>query len=89
MSKHQQAVLKLVAACLISGALVTMLFTVSVMAINGTVDLKDSATSLFVGSLVGNISGLLQAPLVWYFGHSIVSKGKTSQNTSGAEDDDR
>lgn len=83
MTKSELNMIKMIAANLVSIALVCLLSAVSIMAISGSVDLKDSATSLFVGSLVGNICGLLQAPLVWYFGHSVMTKGATHQNTNG------
>lgn len=59
---------KAYAAHTIAIMLVLLLGLVSVLAISGIVDLEKPAVSLFVGSLVGLVSGLLSAPLVFYYG---------------------
>lgn len=59
---------KSMAAHVIAVLLVLLMCVVAVMSISGAVDLTNPAVSLFVGSLVGLIAGLLASPLVWYYG---------------------
>lgn len=60
--------MKSLAAHAIAVLLTLLMAVVSIMAISGMVDLTNPAVSLFVGSLVGLLAGLLAAPLVWYYG---------------------
>lgn len=62
------AQMKAATAHVIAVLLVLLLGVVSVMSISGRVDLSNPAVSLFVGSLVGLVAGLLASPLVFYFG---------------------
>ena len=78
--------IKMIAANLIAIMLVILLTIISVLSISGSVDLRDSTTSLFVGSLVGNICGLLQAPLVWYFGQAIAKSNSPDNDLAPGED---
>lgn len=83
VTKTEAMKMKMITANVVALMLVIMLGIISVMAISGYVDLTNPATSLFVGSLIGNICGLLAPPLVWYFGHSVQTKGISHQNTNG------
>lgn len=60
--------MKAIASHVIAVMLVLLMCTVAIMSISGAVDLTNPAVSLFVGSLVGLIAGLLASPLVWYYG---------------------
>lgn len=64
--KHQS--MKALTGHIIAVLLVVLLGIVSIMSISGAVDLSNSAVSLFVGSLVGLVAGLLSSPLVFYYG---------------------
>lgn len=68
MSQQKMEQLKAAAAHIIAVLLVLLMCTVAIMSISGAVDLTNPAVSLFVGSLVGLIAGLLASPLVWYYG---------------------
>lgn len=74
MTKRQLGMIKMIAANVIAIILVMLLSATMLMAMSGAVDLKDPTTSMLVGSFIGNICGLLQAPLVWYFGQAVISK---------------
>lgn len=74
LTKQHLNMIKMIAANIIAIMLVVLLSAVVLLAMSGMVDLKDSTTSMFVGSLIGNVCGLLQAPLVWYFGHAVINK---------------
>ena len=60
--------MKAATAHVIAILLVLLMATVAIMSISGAVDLTNPAVSLFVGSLVGLLAGLLASPLVWYYG---------------------
>lgn len=64
--KHQS--MKALTGHIIAVLLVLLMMAVSILSILGEVDLANPAVSLFVGSLVGTISGLLASPLVFYYG---------------------
>lgn len=68
MTGPQAQRMKDIAAHIIAVLLVLLMFAVAIMSISGAVDLTNPAVSLFVGSLVGLIAGLLASPLVWYYG---------------------
>lgn len=59
---------KHLAGHIIAVLMVILLGIISIMAIGGDVNLQNPAVSLFLGSLVGVISGLLAAPFVYYYG---------------------
>ena len=57
--------------------LVLLLSAVSLVSILGAVDLNSAPVSLFVGSLVGLIAGLLSSPLIFYYGYAPNLPGDT------------
>lgn len=88
VTKRKLSMIKMVAANIIAILLIMLLSATVLMAMSGAVDLKDPTTSMFVGSLVGNICGLLQAPIVWYFGQAVINKDQQlvhRQSTGGTE----
>lgn len=74
LTKQHLTMIKMIAANMVAILLVMLLSAVILVAMLGVVDLKDSTTSMFIGSMVGNICGLLQAPMVWYFGHAVINR---------------
>lgn len=62
--------MKVLTAHIIAVLLVLLLAAISLLAISGAVNLSDPAVSLFVGSLVGLIAGLLASPLQYYYGRA-------------------
>lgn len=62
--------MKAYTAHVIAIVLVLLLSAVSLASILGGVDLSNAAVSLFVGSLVGLIAGLLSSPLMFYYGYA-------------------
>lgn len=73
MNKRELTKMKMLAANAVAILLVLLLCSVVLMSIGGWVNLESPAISLFVGQLIGSISGLLAGPMVFYFGHHINS----------------
>lgn len=81
---NKAEMMKAYTAHIIAIALVLLLSAVSLASILGGVDLSNAAVSLFVGSLVGLIAGLLSSPLFFYYGMAPNLPGDGNDQQSGA-----
>lgn len=87
--------LKAISGHIIAVKLILLLGTVIILALTGEVDLKDATVALFLGQVIGGITALLAAPMVFYYGvkptlgkqpEEEEDAQQASTNTGGSED---